>query len=165
MKNALIGAFISVGMLFMTVNSFAAVEQTGDFRVCISGNTGTPNTEVGIQIFKEGKGTDDLEDIKTSGTGDLLEVLVFQDQEVTDENGIFKIYADIYMPSGKYTVYSGAIGSIEYEAEDFVFVNYEDFKNTAKQLNEQTSALGVKEIVMENQYGFNARSGIGSRCG
>lgn len=152
MKRNLVGLFLGVSMLFASAGSYAMVEQTGDFRICISGNTGVPGTEVGVQIFKDGKGAGDLENIKAEDLADWSEFLVFQDQEQADENGDFRIYADIYEPSGKYVVYSGASGSVEYDAESFVFINNEDFKNVAKMLNKQTSPSGIKRIIEENEY-------------
>ncbi len=145
------GAALSVAVLASAFPALGAVEQTGDETVTISASTGVANAKVGVQIFTEGKTAEELAGVKESD-GNFMDILVFHDQCMTDENGDFSIDADLYCESGKYDVYVGLSDGTELLSETIVFVNNEDYKKTAKSLNEQTTASGVKAIISANPY-------------
>lgn len=147
MKKKILSLALTAGMLLSAVPSLAAVEQTGDNTVLISGSTGKANTMVGVQVFADGKKAADL---KTAEN--WSDVLVFHDQCQTDEKGDYKIYADLDL-SGKYKVYVGLADGTELDPEDIVFVSGDEFGEFAENVNDMTSTE-IEKKIEENPYVF-----------
>lgn len=145
-----ISCLISAAVLATAVSGFAAFEQTGDETMRFSGNAGAANTEVGIQVFASGKTTDDLEAIKNAGEGNYLDVIIYHDQAVTDSEGNYEFYVDL-AKSGKYIAYIGYADGTEIDAQEFMFVDAEDYKGVAGDINDM-SASEIKDVISENPY-------------
>lgn len=145
-----ISCLVSAAILSSAAAGFAAYEQTGDETMRFSGNAGAANAEVGIQVFVSEKNTDDLAAIKESGEGKYLDVLVYHNQVTTDSEGNYEFYIDL-AKSGKYTAYVGYADGTELSAEDFVFVDSQDYADVAEDINDMT-ASEIKGVIAENPY-------------
>lgn len=137
-----------IAALFASQSVFAISEQTGDFTAETNGIIagGKKPAQVTISVYAPSKS---YQDLKNSKNEERLNVIVYQNQIETGENGEYRFcYSMADRVSGVYTVYLSSAGPETPATEPLFFVNREENKAALEALN-QAALISDSNARME----------------